>query len=327
MNNFKHETVLLEPVVTFLKPVRTGIYVDATIGGGGHSEAILSAMVSDEADSADKPGFLIGLDRDPEALAAAGRRLSRFGDKVRLIQSNFRRLDDALDKLHVDYIDGIVFDLGVSSRHLDEGERGFTYWGAVPLDMRMGPDAEVTAADLIRTEDEHTIARILREYGEERWADRIASFIVEARAERSIETADQLVDIIKAAIPAGARRHGPHPARRTFQALRIAVNDELSALTEALHKAVSRLKPGATIAVISFHSLEDRIVKKHFSQEAASCICPPELPVCRCTQTPRLHVLTRKPVVPSEEEIGHNPRARSAKLRVAKRVLGQKETE
>ena len=242
-------------------------------------------------------------------------------------RGDFRDLAGILDRVGIERIDGALFDLGLSSHQLDRPERGFSYWGAVPLDMRMDPDAAKSAADLLAELDEGSLARIIKEYGEERWADRIARFIVAARRERPIRTADQLVELIKAAIPAAARREGPHPARRTFQALRIAVNDELEAVKLGLRAAIDRLEGGGRVGVISFHSLEDKIVKKELAREAQGCVCPPDFPECRCDRRPRLKILTRRPVTPTGQEIERNPRARSAKLRVAERVLGEKETE
>ncbi|MBO2520550.1 MAG: 16S rRNA (cytosine(1402)-N(4))-methyltransferase RsmH [Clostridia bacterium] len=319
MEPFSHTPVLLEAVLEYLAPRPGGIYVDGTVGGGGHAAAILEA--------AGEGARLIGLDRDPEAIEAAGRRLAPFSQRVRLVQANFRALPQVLDAAGVARVDGILLDLGVSSHQLDREERGFSYWKDAYLDMRMGPDAPRTAAQLLAELEIGEIARILRDYGEERWAARIAQFIGEARKTRPIETAGQLVEIVKAAVPAAARRSGPHPARRTFQALRIAVNDELGALREVLESAVPRLSPGGRLVVISFHSLEDRIVKQRFAEEARGCTCPPELPVCRCGRRPRLKILTRRPVVPGPAEVAQNPRARSAKLRAAERVLDEKGLE
>jgi len=316
---FSHEPVLLEAVVDHLAPERGGTFVDCTLGGGGHAEALLQRM--------GPHGRLLGIDRDPQALAAAQARLKRFGDRVIVARGDFRDLAGILDRVGIERIDGALFDLGLSSHQLDRPERGFSYWGAVPLDMRMDPDAAKSAADLLAELDEGSLARIIKEYGEERWADRIARFIVAARRERPIRTADQLVELIKAAIPAAARREGPHPARRTFQALRIAVNDELEAVKLGLRAAIDRLEGGGRVGVISFHSLEDKIVKKELAREAQGCVCPPDFPECRCDRRPRLKILTRRPVTPTGQEIERNPRARSAKLRVAERVLGEKETE
>lgn len=316
---FEHEPVLLQAVIEYLRPHAGGVYVDCTLGGGGHSEAILR--------SAGEGARLIGLDRDPDAIEAASRRLAPFGERVRIVQANFRELDAVLEGLGETNVDGILLDLGVSSHQLDKEERGFRYQSDAPLDMRMGPDAPRSAAELLAHLEVGEIARILREFGEERFADRIARFIDEERRVRPIVTSGHLVEIVKAAIPARARRKGPHPAKRTFQALRIAVNDELGALSDVLASGVSRLKAGGRLAVISFHSLEDRIVKQHFAAEARGCTCPPQLAVCQCGKEPRIKILTRKPVLPEEAEVTANPRARSAKLRVAERVLAEKGSE
>lgn len=316
---FFHQPVLVRSVVHFLNVQREGLFVDCTLGGGGHTEALLAAG---------GPGVrVIGIDRDPRALAAAKERLARWADRVQIMPGNFRYLPQILDSLGVEQVDGILADLGVSSHHVDVVERGFSYWGDGPLDMRMGPDAKRTAAELLAQLDEAELAKILREYGEERFAVRIAREIVAARRREPIVTAAQLVEVVKRAIPAAARRSGPHPARRTFQALRIAVNDELGALRDLLSGAVERLARAGRIVVISFHSLEDRIVKEAFAREARGCTCPPELPACVCGRRPRLRILTRKPVVADDEEIARNPRSRSAKLRAAECVLAMGEGE
>lgn len=309
---FEHVPVLLEEVLQFLEVRPGALYVDCTLGGGGHARAIM--------ERSDGWARLIGIDRDPQAILAARQVLEPFGENVRIVQGNFKDLATLLDDVAAGQVDGILADLGVSSHQLDTAERGFSYHNE-PLDMRMGPDAPHTAAELLEQLEEDELVHILRTYGEERWADRIAKAIVRRRAQRPIQTATDLAEIVKHAIPAAARRSGPHPARRSFQALRIAVNDELEALRRFLSVAVERLAPGGRIVVISFHSLEDRIVKQAFLNEARGCICPPELPVCACHRTPRLHILTRKPVVATKDEIEANPRARSAKLRAAMRVL------
>lgn len=316
---FHHQPVLLREAIEFLRPGGEGVYVDCTLGGGGHSEAILQA--------AGASARLIGLDRDPQAIEAATRRLAPFGGRVQIVQANFAHLEAVLDRLEVEYVDGVLLDLGVSSHQLDEEERGFRYQSDAPLDMRMGPDAPRTAAELLAEAEVDEIARILRDYGEERFAERIARFIDAERRKRPIQTTGQLVEIVKAAIPARARRSGPHPAKRTFQALRIAVNDELGSLAQVLDAATNRLRPGGRLVVISFHSLEDRIVKRHFVNEARGCTCPPEWAVCQCRGVAKLKILTRKPVLPEEAEVKANPRARSAKLRAAERVLAEKGSE
>lgn len=264
---------------------------------------------------------LIAIDQDPNALAAAKQTLGDKAAQVVFIHSNFLHIERIVTELQCEPVDGILFDLGVSSPQLDAAERGFSYRHDAPLDMRMDPSSPVTAADLLATLTEEELAKILLEYGEERWARRIARFIVEERRRSPIMTTGHLVDVIKAAIPKGARSAGPHPARKTFQALRIAVNRELEVLERALVDAIKLLRPRGRIAVISFHSLEDRIVKQTFARLAAGCTCPPELPVCTCGKQAELRILTRKPIVPTEREIADNPRARSAKLRVAEKVL------
>lgn len=277
------------------------VYVDCTVGGGGHSEAILRATPEDT--------ILVGIDRDREAIEAATESLAQFGGRARLIHGDFRRLPSILEQLGFKYVNGILMDLGISSHQVDKPDRGFSFSTDAPLDMRMNQEASVTARDLVNSLPEEELARIIDKYGEERFARRIARFIVEKRRFHEISTTGQLVDIIKAAIPAAYRRRGPHPARRTFQALRIAVNDELGALEETLKSAPGLLFPGGRIVVISYHSLEDRIVKRAFLAE------------------PLLSPITKKPVTPSPDELSQNPRARSARLRVAERVLPAFEEE
>ena len=305
--------VLANEVIERLLWRRDGVYVDATVGGGGHARLLL--------EHAGPEARLVAIDQDPRALKAARKALSDRAAQVVFIHSNFVHLQRVLLERELVPVDGILFDLGVSSPQLDVAERGFSYRHDAPLDMRMDPTAEVTAADLIATLSEDELTKILLEYGEERWAKRIAKFIVEERRHRPITTTGHLVEIVKAAIPAGARRVGPHPARRTFQALRIAVNRELEVLEKALVDAVNVLRPGGRVAVISFHSLEDWIVKNIFGQLATGCNCPPDLPVCICGKQAELKILTCRPIVPTEREIAANPRARSAKLRVAEKVL------
>jgi 16S rRNA (cytosine1402-N4)-methyltransferase len=262
----------------------------------------------------------VGIDQDDAALIAAADTL-RLGQQTLLIKGNFGDLDRLLSEANVPYVDGFLFDLGVSSPQLDVVERGFSYRGDAPLDMRMDPSAGgITAADVVNSYQESDLARVIREYGEERWASRIAAFVVAARARRPVSTTSELVDIIKAAVPAGARRIGPHPARRTFQALRIEVNHELDVLDTALRAAVRWLVPGGRIVVLSYHSLEDRCVKRVFTELSGVCTCPPDLPVCVCGATPVLRVLTKRGVSPTPEEVERNPRARSAKLRAAEKL-------
>lgn len=303
-----HLPVLAREVSTFLAPRPGGVYVDATIGGAGHALAIARAITPE--------GILIGIDRDPAALAAAEERLRGVGVRTILVRGNFADLAAILRDLGFTAVHGVLFDLGLSSPQIDDPARGFSYQKDAPLDMRMDPDQSLTARTLVNEATEEELARIIREYGEERWAGRIAAFIVKRRREGPIETTGQLVEAIKAAIPARARRRGPHPARRTFQALRIAVNDELGALARGLAAAIDHLAPGGRVVVISFHSLEDRIVKREFAGRARPCRCPPGEPVCRCGG-PELLILTKRPILPGAAEVAANPRARSAKLRAA----------
>ncbi|ABL00890.1 16S rRNA (cytosine(1402)-N(4))-methyltransferase RsmH [Pelobacter propionicus] len=313
MAGFQHLSVMPEEVLRFLSPRPGGCYLDGTLGGGGHA-----ALVAERC--APGGGTLIGMDRDLEALKAAAERLSRFGDAVRLLHGNFADIATRLDSLGVDALDGFVLDLGVSSHQLDTARRGFSFQQEGALDMRMDGDSGETAADLVNRLPEHELERIIREYGEERWAKRIASFIVRARSEAPIENTLRLVDIIKGAIPKAKWEERLHPATRTFQALRIAVNHELESLERGLKSAIDRLKPGGRGVVISFHSLEDRIVKHVFREYAAGCTCPRNLPVCVCGRQPRVRVLTGRPVTATEEELRDNPRSRSAKLRAVEKL-------
>jgi len=315
-----HVPVMVNEVVELLRPAPGNVIVDCTVGGGGHASALLPRIVPG--------GRLIGIDRDPRTLATARDRLAPFGDAVTLVHGNFGDLGVILAGLDLGGVDAVLFDLGVSSFQLDEPERGFTYRTDAPLDMRMDPGSPTSAAEIVNTWPAQELARILREFGEERWAGRIAAAIVRAREKAPLSTTGELAAVVKDAIPAAARRSGPHPARRTFQALRIAVNAELDALQQGLAAAIDALLPGGRVAVISFHSLEDRIVKRTFAELAAGCRCPPELPECRCGRQARLRVLTRKPVTPTHDEVAANPRARSARLRAAERlVLGRREEE
>jgi len=309
---FAHKPVLLEEVMEGLGLKPDGVYVDCTLGGAGHSEAVLRRTALG--------GRLVALDQDPEALAAAGGRLASFRGRVDLVRANFANLDEVLSRLGIPEVDGILFDLGVSSYQLDNPARGFSYQHDVPLDMRMDPGRETDARELVNKLPVEELARVIREYGEERWASRIARFIGEARGHRPVETTGQLVEIIKRAIPAGARREGPHPAKRTFQALRMAVNREMEILPEAIRSAVRHLRPGGRICVITFHSLEDRIVKETFRRLASPCSCPKEFPVCVCGGKRELRIITARPVIPGAAELAENPRARSAKLRIAEKV-------
>ncbi|MDS1029568.1 16S rRNA (cytosine(1402)-N(4))-methyltransferase RsmH [Bacillota bacterium LX-D] len=308
-----HIPVLFNETMDLLNIRPGGVYVDCTLGGGGHSSGILTRLRGQ--------GLLIGLDQDEEALKEAGQKLAGY-ENFKAVRTNFSRLDLVLKELGIDFIDGILFDIGVSSHQLDAGERGFSYMQDAPLDMRMDQENLLTAQELVNNLSEPELSKILWEYGEEKWAKRIANFIVAERIKNPIETTSQLVDIIKAAIPSKARREGPHPAKRTFQALRIAVNRELDVLARALEQSVPLLKPGGRIAVITFHSLEDRIVKEKFRSLSTGCTCPPDFPVCMCHQKPLLRLITRKPITASGQELEENPRARSAKLRVAERING-----
>ncbi|NPV91494.1 MAG: 16S rRNA (cytosine(1402)-N(4))-methyltransferase RsmH [Firmicutes bacterium] len=307
-----HLPVLLSGTIEGLRVVKGGTYVDCTLGGGGHSRAILDRL--------GPGGRLVGIDQDPRALEAAKPKLEGTEARVDLVQGNFRHLGRILAELGIDRVHGILLDLGVSSFQLDEKERGFSYWEDAELDMRMSPAAEVSAYDLVNKASEPEMVRIIRDYGEERWASRIAKFIVERRRQQAITSTQELVEIIKAAIPAAARRTGPHPARRTFQAIRIAVNDELGALADVLDAALDHLVVGGRMAVISFHSLEDRLVKERFARAANPCTCPTDLPVCVCNAKPQVKLITRKPIVPGEDEIAQNPRSRSSRLRVVEKI-------
>ena len=308
---FVHQSVLLMPAVEALAIRPDGIYLDGTLGGAGHSYEIASRLTT---------GRLIGLDRDEVALAAARERLKPFSDRVTLVHSNFQALSAVLDDLGIAKVDGMLFDLGVSSPQLDDKERGFSYMADAPLDMRMDRSEGLTAYDVVNTYDQESIKRILYTYGEERYAPKIAAAIVKRRAEKPIETTLELAELIRAAMPPQALREKQHPAKRSFQAIRIAVNDELTAVERMLASAIDRLNPGGRLAVITFHSLEDRLVKSAMQEAAKGCICPKEFPVCVCGRTPKVKILTRHPIVADEAELAENPRARSAKLRVAERI-------
>jgi 16S rRNA (cytosine1402-N4)-methyltransferase len=304
--------VLPAEVLLFLSPKPGKVYLDGTLGGAGHASLILEASAPD--------GILIGLDRDEAALAAARERLAPFGARARLFHKNFDELAEILAELGITGIDGFLLDLGVSSHQLDSGARGFSFQQNAPLDMRMDTGKGETAAELVNELPEEELARIIREYGEERWAKRIVSFIVRARAEAPIETTLQLSDLIKGAIPRGAWEERLHPATRTFQALRIAVNDELGSLERGLAAGLGLLKSGGRGVVISFHSLEDRIVKNTFRTFAQGCTCPKDFPRCVCGTVPQVRVLTGKPVTATDAEVAINPRARSAKLRAVEKL-------
>lgn len=309
--NFQHETVMLNETVDGIFTDPDGIYVDCTLGGGGHSAAILERL--------SPQGMLVGFDRDPAALMAATTKLVRYASQVRLVPGNFAEIDVLLTRLGINQVNGIVFDLGVSSHQLDLPQRGFSYMKEGPLDMRMDPAQALSALQVVNEYSEDELNRVIFEYGEERWARRIAKFIVEARKLKPLTNTSELVEVISSAIPAAARRQGPHPAKRTFQAIRIEVNGELRILAGALQSAIERLVPGGRIGVISFHSLEDRIVKNVFAGLLGRCTCPPRSPVCMCNAKAVLR-LCGKAMTPSEEEVEKNPRSRSAKLRIAEKI-------
>ena len=305
---FKHTSILLHESVDFLITDKNGIYVDCTMGGAGHSSAFAAQL--------EAGGMLIGIDQDDDAIAAGSERLlNRFACKTVVAKSNFESFAQVLDSMGIEQIDGIFFDLGVSSYQLDTPERGFSYMHNGPLDMRMNKEAKLDAEYIVNHYKEEELADIIHRYGEERWSKRIAQFIVNERKQQPITTTFQLVDIIKKAIPKGARLDGPHPAKRTFQAIRIEVNNELGILADTMEAAVSRLKSGGRIGVITFHSLEDRIIKQTFAKLAKGCTCPPQLPVCVCGKKPLLKKTGN--IVPSKQEVEENPRSRSARLRYA----------
>lgn len=308
---FKHVSVLLNECIEALNIKEDGIYVDCTLGGAGHSSHILKHL--------SKEGMLIGIDQDKDALKAAKERLKEF-DNVKYVHSNFYNIDNILNQLEIEKVDGILMDLGVSSYQLDEAERGFSYMQDAPLDMRMNRDDDFSAYDIVNNYSEEDIYRIIKDYGEERFAKRIANFIINRRVEKPIETTFQLVDIIKAAIPAKARREGPHPAKRTFQAIRIEVNSELKILNKTIEDGVNRLNKGGRMAIITFHSLEDRIVKLKFRELDNPCICPKGFPICVCGKKSIVKLISRKGIAPSKEEIEENPRSRSAKVRVIEKL-------
>lgn len=308
---FKHTSILLAESVDFLITDKNGIYVDCTMGGAGHSSAFAAQL--------EAGGLLIGIDQDDDAIAAGSERLlNKFTCKTTVAKSNFENFSQVLDSMGIDEIDGIFFDLGVSSYQLDTPERGFSYMHDGPLDMRMNKEASLDAEYIVNHYKEEELADIIHRYGEERWSKRIAQFIVAARKEKPLTTTFELVDVIKKAIPKGARLDGPHPAKRTFQAIRIEVNNELGILADTMERAVNRLKSGGRIGVITFHSLEDRIIKQTFAKLAKGCTCPPQLPVCVCGKKPLLRKTGN--IVPSKAEVEENPRSRSARLRYAIKI-------
>ena len=310
MSEFHHVSVLLDECIEGLNIKPDGIYVDGTLGGAGHSYHIAEKLTT---------GRLIGIDRDPVALKAAGERLSPFADRVTLVHSYFCRMGQVLQELGISGVDGILLDLGVSSPQLDDGSRGFSYMTDAPLDMRMDNGDALSADTVVNTWSYEELKRIFYDYGEERYAPAIAAAIVRKREISPIRTTLELVDVIRSAMPPAALREKQHPAKRTFQAIRIAVNDELNSVSKAMDAAIPCLNPGGRLAVITFHSLEDRIVKNAMAAAAKGCICPPEFPVCVCGRKPQVTVLTRKPIVSGEEELERNPRARSAKLRICEK--------
>lgn len=308
---FKHISVLLNECIEALDIKEDGIYVDGTLGGAGHSSEIVKNL--------SEKGRLIGIDQDTDALKAAKEKLKAYNN-VTFVHSNFHNIYDILKGLDIEGVDGILMDLGVSSYQLDNGERGFSYMQDAPLDMRMNRENSLSAFEVVNSYSEEELFRVIKEYGEEKFAKRIANFIVNRRKEKNIESTLELVDIIKAAIPAKARREGPHPAKRTFQAIRIEVNRELDIIEKTIRDGVEKLNVGGRMAIITFHSLEDRIVKTVYKDLANPCTCPSSFPICVCNKKPSVKLITRKPIEASEEELEYNPRSRSAKLRVIEKI-------
>lgn len=309
---FNHKPVLLEETIENLRIVPDGIYVDGTLGGGGHACEIARRLSGN--------GRLIGLDQDDDAINAAGARLAEYKDKVTIVRDNYRNIDDVLKNLGIDKVDGILLDIGVSSYQLDEADRGFSYKKDALLDMRMDRRQAITARDIVNGYSQDELYRIIRDYGEEKFAKNIAKHIVEARAKKPIETTFELNDIIKASIPARVREEGGHPSKKTFQAVRIELNGELEALSEAVDKMTDLLNDKGRLCIITFHSLEDRIVKTAFKKNENPCTCPPDFPVCVCQKKSKGRIITRKPITPSDREIEDNNRAKSSKLRVFERI-------
>ena len=311
MSEFHHVSVLLEECIQGLNIKPEGIYVDGTLGGAGHSSRIAASLTT---------GLLIGIDRDEVALEAAGKRLEPYRDRVKLVHSNFCEIASVLENLKITGVDGILLDLGVSSPQLDDGSRGFSYMADAPLDMRMDHSDSLTADTVVNTYSFEELKRILYDYGEERYAPQIASAICKKREIAPIRSTLELVEVIRSAMPAAALREKQHPAKRSFQAIRIAVNDELNSVARVMEDAIPLLKPGGRLAVITFHSLEDRIVKNAMASAARGCTCPPSFPVCVCGKKPQVKLVTRKPIVSGEEELERNPRSRSAKLRICEKL-------
>lgn len=308
---FSHRSVLLDECIDALNIDPNGIYIDGTAGGGGHSYEIAKRLTG---------GRLIAIDRDEAAIVAAGKRLSEFGDRVTIVRNNFSNIADVCRELDIPKINGVLLDLGVSSYQLDTAERGFSHNNDAPLDMRMDRRGELDAYTVVNLYPEDKIRRIIYDYGEDRFAPKIASAIVRRREIKPIETTGELVDVIKSAIPAAAREGGHHPAKRTFQAIRIEVNGELDAIRPAIESATGLLAPGGRIAIITFHSLEDRIVKQTYVGLSEGCTCPPRIPICVCGNKPKVKIISKKPILPTDREIEENPRSRSAKLRVAEKL-------
>ena len=311
MTEFHHVSVLLDECLEGLNIKPDGTYVDGTLGGAGHSSQIAKRLTT---------GRLIGIDRDPVALKAAGERLAPYADRVTLVHSNFCEIAQVLQDLGIDGVDGILLDLGVSSPQLDDGSRGFSYMADAPLDMRMNNEDALSAYEVVNSWPQEELKRILYDYGEERYAPRIAGAICARREEKPIETTLELVDIIRSAMPAAALREKQHPAKRSFQAIRIAVNDELGSVEKVMRDAIPCLNPDGRLAIITFHSLEDRIVKNGMAAAAKGCTCPPSFPVCVCGNKPKVKLISRKPIVSGKEELDRNPRARSAKLRICEKI-------
>lgn len=311
MSAFHHVSVLLDECIEGLNIKPDGIYVDGTLGGAGHSSQIAKRLTT---------GRLIGIDRDPVALKAAGERLAPYADRVTLVHSNFCEIASVLEELGISGVDGILLDLGVSSPQLDDGSRGFSYMADAPLDMRMNSEDSLSAYDVVNTWSQEELKRILYDYGEERYAPQIARAICNKREATPIQTTLELVDVIRSAMPAAALREKQHPAKRSFQAIRIAVNDELGSVEKVMRDAIPALNPGGRLAIITFHSLEDRIVKNGMAAASKGCTCPPNFPVCVCGKKPQVKLVSRKPIVSSQEELDRNPRARSAKLRVCEKI-------
>ena len=311
MSEFHHVSVLLQECLDGLAIKPDGIYVDGTLGGAGHSSRIAEKLTT---------GRLIGIDRDPVALKAAGERLEPYKDRITLVHSNFCEIAQVLQDLNVSGVDGILLDLGVSSPQLDDAERGFSYMADAPLDMRMNGTDALTAREVVNSWPQEELRRILYTYGEERYAPQIAAAICRRREEKPIETTLELVDVIRSAMPAAALREKQHPAKRSFQAIRIAVNDELGSVEKVMRDAIPLLKPGGRMAVITFHSLEDRIVKTAMADAAKGCTCPPSFPVCVCGKKPQVKLVSRKPITAGDAELTENPRSRSAKLRVCEKL-------